>query len=104
MPFLDLPLEILPEIFSHVVKPQHLASLCLVNNSFRTFAVYKLYDRISIYSWHKEGKTKACASRNNLKSLVLNNVLSYQVIKLFDTLSHYPYLALLVSRLGKPPT
>ena len=60
MVFLDLPLEILPEIFNHVVKPQHLASLCLVNNSFRTFAVCKLYERVSIYSWHKEGKTKAC--------------------------------------------
>ncbi|KAF8816309.1 hypothetical protein BYT27DRAFT_7184152 [Phlegmacium glaucopus] len=79
MLFLDLPLEILPEILSHIVKTQHLASLCLVNSAFRTFAVSQLYEKVSIYSWHKEGKTK--------------------VIKLFDTLSRYPYLALLVFRL-----
>jgi len=66
MLFLDLPLEILPEIFSHITKPQHLASLCLVNNSFRTFAVPKLYERVSVYSWHKEGKAKACNRTNNL--------------------------------------
>ena len=70
MVFLDLPLDILPEIFNHIVKPQHLASLCLVNNSFRTFAVCKLYERVFIYSWHKEGKTKACA-----RSLALNTIL-----------------------------
>lgn len=58
--FLDLlPLEILLEIVSHIVKPQHLACLCLVNNSFRTFAVCKLYERVSIFSWHKEAKVKA---------------------------------------------
>ena len=71
MVFLDLPLDILPEIFSHIVKPQHLASLCLVNNSFRTFAVCKLYESVSIFSWNKEGKTKACARR-----LDMNNLLS----------------------------
>jgi hypothetical protein len=98
MAFLDLPLEILPEIFGHIVKPEHFATLCLVNNSFRTFAVCKLYERVSIYSWHKDGKTKAC-----VQSLALNSILSHltQAIKLFDTLSHYPYLALLVYRLGK---
>lgn len=98
MVFLDLPLEILPEIFSHTVKSQDLASLCLVNKCFRAFAVSRLYERVSIYSWHKDGKSKAC-SKNNLKSLVLNNIL--QVIKLFGTFSHYPHLALLVFCLGK---
>ena len=72
MVFQDLPLEILPEIFNHIVKPQHLASLCLVNNSFRTFAVRRLYERVFIYSWHKEGKTKVCA-----RNLALNSILSH---------------------------
>ena len=54
----DLPIEVLPEILQFVVKPQHLVSMCLANKTFRTFAVERLYERISIYSWHKEGKTK----------------------------------------------
>ena len=103
MVFLDLPLEILPEIFSHIVKPQHLAYLCLVNNSFRTFAVSKLYERVSIYSWHKEGKSKVYIPQ---KLLFLINPSHHphfsQVIKLFGTLSRCPHLALLVFRLGKP--
>ncbi|KIM41347.1 hypothetical protein M413DRAFT_146971 [Hebeloma cylindrosporum] len=73
MLFLDLPLEILPEILEYVVKPQHLATVCLVNKTFNPFATRRLYERISIYSWHKEGKVK--------------------VIKLFDTLSRNPHLA-----------
>lgn len=56
----DLPIEILPEIIDHVAKPQHLAHLCLVNKAFHRFAVEKLYERIYIYSWHREGKAKAC--------------------------------------------
>jgi len=58
MLFVDLPLEILPEILEYVVKPQHLAATCLVNKTFNPFATTRLYGRISIYSWHKEGKTK----------------------------------------------
>ena len=58
MLFLDLPLEILPEILEYVVKPQHLAATCLVNKTFNLFATQRLYERISIYSWHKEGKAK----------------------------------------------
>ena len=59
MEFPYLPLEILSEIskFSHIVMPHHLASLCLVNNTFRTFAVCELYKEVS---WHKEETTKAC--------------------------------------------
>ncbi|PPR07496.1 hypothetical protein CVT26_013465 [Gymnopilus dilepis] len=79
MQFLDLPIELLPEILKYVVKPQHLASACLVNKAFRTFATTRLYERIFIYSWHKEGKAK--------------------VVKLFDTLSRRPYLASLLRRL-----
>ncbi|KAF8902526.1 hypothetical protein CPB84DRAFT_1814867 [Gymnopilus junonius] len=79
MLFLDLPIELLPEILEHVIKPQHLASACLVDKTFRSFATPRLYDRISIYSWHREGKVK--------------------VIKLFDTLSRHPYLANLLHKL-----
>ncbi|KAF9484062.1 hypothetical protein BDN70DRAFT_872961 [Pholiota conissans] len=73
MQFLDFPIEILPEIIDHLAKPQHLAHLCLVNKTFRPFATSQLYQKVYIYSWHREGKTK--------------------VIKLFDTLSRYAYLA-----------
>ena len=73
MLFLDLPLEILPEIFSHIVNTQHLAFLCLVNNSFRKFAVNELYERISIsYTRDKRGQTKAC-----VRSFILDNILSH---------------------------
>ncbi len=58
--FNDLPVELLPLIVQHVVKPSQLAALCLVNKSFYTFAVLLLYERVFIYAWHKEGKAKAC--------------------------------------------
>ncbi|KAF8173723.1 hypothetical protein BJ912DRAFT_991755 [Pholiota molesta] len=80
MSFLDLPIEILPEVIEHVLKPQHLAQLCLVNKTFRAFATPRLYERIYIYSWHREGNPKL-------------------VIKLFDTLSRYVYLASYLRRL-----
>ncbi|KDR77013.1 hypothetical protein GALMADRAFT_225165 [Galerina marginata CBS 339.88] len=76
MLFLDLPVEILPEILHHVIKPQHLRAMCMVNQTFRSFATPRLYERVSIYSWHKDGKVK--------------------VIKLFDTLSRSAYLASLL--------
>ncbi|OSD01016.1 hypothetical protein PYCCODRAFT_1370033 [Trametes coccinea BRFM310] len=77
--FQDLPVELLPLVLQHVVRPSHLAALCLVNKSFYTFAVPLLYERVFIYAWHKEGKAK--------------------VIKLFRTLADYPHLAQLVQRL-----
>ncbi|KAI9060041.1 hypothetical protein FKP32DRAFT_1613869 [Trametes sanguinea] len=77
--FQDLPVELLPLVLQHVVRPSHLAALCLVNKSFYTFAVPLLYERVFIYAWHKEGKTK--------------------VIKLFRTLADYPHLAVLVQQL-----
>lgn len=58
MSFLGLPIEILPEIVDHIVKPQHLARVCLVNKAFNIFASEKLYARIYIYSWHRESKIK----------------------------------------------
>ncbi|KAK0451597.1 hypothetical protein EV421DRAFT_1702856 [Armillaria borealis] len=79
MHFLDLPLDILPLVLSHLQNTQHLALTCCVNKTFYQFAAPRLYERISIYSWHKHGKTK--------------------VIQLFGTLSRYPHLARYVRRL-----
>ncbi|KAM5546113.1 hypothetical protein V8D89_000239 [Ganoderma adspersum] len=77
--FIDLPVELLPIVVQHIVRPSHLAAVCLVNQSFYTFAVPLLYERIFIYAWHKEGKAK--------------------VLKLFRTLADYPHLAKLVQQL-----
>ncbi|KAG1719184.1 hypothetical protein EDB19DRAFT_1787029 [Suillus lakei] len=77
--FVDIPLELLPIIFDSVIRAQHLAFLCLVNKSFNEFAVPRLYQRVYIYSWHKEAKSK--------------------VVLLFQTLSSCPRLAHYVSRL-----
>ncbi|KII93204.1 hypothetical protein PLICRDRAFT_151711 [Plicaturopsis crispa FD-325 SS-3] len=77
--FLDLPVELLPLIFRHILKSQHLASTCLVNKSFHTFATPLLYERAYIFAWHKNGKSK--------------------VIKLFRTLCKCPQLARYIRRL-----
>ncbi|KAI0357708.1 hypothetical protein OH77DRAFT_1494614 [Trametes cingulata] len=77
--FEDLPVELLPLIMQHVVRPSHLATLCLVNKTFYGFAVPLLYERVFIYAWHREGKAK--------------------VVKLFRTLAEYPHLAKLVQQL-----
>ncbi|KAK0205246.1 hypothetical protein DFS33DRAFT_1326848 [Desarmillaria ectypa] len=79
MHFLDLPLDILPLVLCHLQNTHHLALTCRVNKIFYQFAAPILYERISIYSWHKHGKTK--------------------VIQLFGTLSRYPRLAQYVRRL-----
>ncbi|KAH6912627.1 hypothetical protein BKA70DRAFT_1097619 [Coprinopsis sp. MPI-PUGE-AT-0042] len=79
MSFLDLPIEILPLILSSLVKPQHLVHVCLVSQTFSAHATPQLYNRISIYSWHKQGKVK--------------------VLKLFRTLSECSHLAHHVRRL-----
>src|SRR6266542_1517301 len=76
---MELPVDLLPEILSFIAKPAHLASTCLVNNTFHNFSVRLLYDRIAIYSWHENGKKRA--------------------IKLFTTLACYPELARLVHHL-----
>ncbi|EAU85752.2 hypothetical protein CC1G_04969 [Coprinopsis cinerea okayama7 len=77
--FLDLPVEILPLILAYLPKPQHLANASLVNSTFKSFAIPRLYSRVSIYSWHKGGKVK--------------------VLNLFTTLATYPHLAKHVRRL-----
>ena len=56
--FNDLPLELLPMVVQHLIRPSHLAALCLVNQLFYTFTVPLLYERVFIYAWHREGKAK----------------------------------------------
>ncbi|KAJ3988777.1 hypothetical protein F5890DRAFT_1402401 [Lentinula detonsa] len=77
--FIDLPLDLLPVILHHLALPQHFHKICLVNKIFNRFATPKLYERISVYSWHKHGKEK--------------------VILLFLSLSRYPHVAQHVRRL-----
>ncbi|KAJ6471147.1 hypothetical protein C8R47DRAFT_1054609 [Mycena vitilis] len=79
MEFLDLPLELLSQILSHLAKPQHLAYACRVNKAFHLFGVSRLYERAAIYSWHKHAKAR--------------------VVCLFTTLARYPHLAKYVLRL-----
>ncbi|KAL4071711.1 hypothetical protein J3A83DRAFT_4358163 [Scleroderma citrinum] len=43
--FLDIPVELLPIIFSFVLKPHYLTVLCLVNKTFNVFATPVLYGR-----------------------------------------------------------
>ncbi|KAJ7246099.1 hypothetical protein B0H12DRAFT_1187360 [Mycena haematopus] len=79
MEFLDLPLELLSQILVHLPRVQHLAAACRVNKTFYDFGVSRLYERASIYSWHKNAKVK--------------------VVCLFKTLADYPHLAKYVLRL-----
>jgi hypothetical protein len=58
MEFVHLPLELLTQILSHFVKAQHLAHACRVNKAFYEFGIPRLYERASIYSWHKHAKMK----------------------------------------------
>ena len=59
--FNDLPVELLPLVVRNVVRPSHLARLCLINKSFHVFAVEHLYEAVYIYSWHKEWREKVRA-------------------------------------------
>ena len=56
--FLDLPVELLPLILQYIIRPSHIAALCLVNRYFHAFAIPQLYERAFIYAWHTDGKTK----------------------------------------------
>ncbi|KAI0684903.1 hypothetical protein BC835DRAFT_588106 [Cytidiella melzeri] len=78
--FSSLPIELLSNILQHVIRPSHLATLCLVNNAFYSFSAPVLYHRAFIYAWHKDGKLK--------------------VVKLFRTLSEHPELAKYVEQLS----
>ncbi|KAF8485575.1 hypothetical protein JB92DRAFT_3025887 [Gautieria morchelliformis] len=77
--FLDLPVELLPVILRHIVKPHHLTLCCLVNKAFSVFTIPQLYERIHIYAWYKHGKAK--------------------VFNLFRTLAERPDLAKWVKKL-----
>ncbi|KAF5326254.1 hypothetical protein D9611_000472 [Ephemerocybe angulata] len=77
--FLELPIDILPVILRFVVKSSHLAAGALVDKTWNEFATPRLYERVSIFSWHKDAKTK--------------------VLLLFKTLSTCPHLAKHVRRL-----
>ncbi|KAH8997913.1 hypothetical protein EDB92DRAFT_1792366 [Lactarius akahatsu] len=77
--FSDLPLDLLPLIVANLLDPVDVASLCLVNHTFRTFSVPKLYERISIYAWQRSSKLR--------------------VTQLFRTLAEHPNLACLVRQL-----
>ncbi|KAL5497830.1 hypothetical protein ACEPAH_2761 [Sanghuangporus vaninii] len=79
MLFVDLPVELLPLIIQHVLRPSHLVQLCLVNKDFHESTVPVLYERPAIYAWHREAKNRAT--------------------QLFRTLCNCPKLARYVRRL-----
>ena len=60
--FEDLPVELLPLIVVHLLKPGHLSSLCLVSRTFHLASVPELYKRIAIFPWHKSSKSRVCGS------------------------------------------
>ena len=59
--FLDIPVDLLPLILQHLVRPNHLAASRLVNSSFGTFAVPFLFEQIFIFAWHKDAKIRVIA-------------------------------------------
>lgn len=63
--FLDLPLEILPFILQHIVRPNYLTQLSLVNSHFHEFATPLLYRRAFVYAWHREAKAKVNWARQS---------------------------------------
>lgn len=54
--FNDLPLDVLPGIVQNIVLPRSLASLCLVNKTFRKFTQPFLYHTIAVLPWHHKEK------------------------------------------------
>lgn len=76
---LDIPLELLVDIFNFVLKPHQIAVLCLVNKVFNQFATPFLYRHIYIFPWYKDSKSK--------------------VLSLFRTLAECSYLAVYVQTL-----
>ena len=95
---MDLPLEILPEIFSHIVMPRHLASLYLVNNAFRTLPCV---NSTSKFQYTPGIKKKQLRHVSFWLPWIASYLVSQALNLFFNTLSHYPYLALLVRHIGK---
>lgn len=54
--FHDLPVDILTIVLGFLVKPNHLASAAKVNKIWNEFVTPRLYERVSIFSWHKQSK------------------------------------------------
>ncbi|KAL1745977.1 hypothetical protein HDZ31DRAFT_35190 [Schizophyllum fasciatum] len=75
----DIPAELCEEIFSHLIKAAHLASVARVCKVFHDYAMPILYEQIYIYHWHGDSKAR--------------------VVKLFNTLSKFPQLAAYLRKL-----
>lgn len=110
--FLDLPLELLPLIIQHLVRPSHIAAVCLVNRTFYDFMISHLYKRVFVYAWHKEAKLRVCHhlyircalySRpcECIAGVFTSTNFRIEVIKLFTTLAEHPHLAQHVDQLGE---
>lgn len=96
--FVDLPIDLLPIILRHIVRPNHLAANRLVNRSFDAFAAPRLFEEILIFAWHKDAKSRV----NDFLFLEYNQrIHCMQIIQLFRTLADCPQLAKWVKRLGK---
>lgn len=54
--FQELPIDILAVILGFLLKSSHLASAAKVNKTWNEFVTPRLYERISVFSWHKEWK------------------------------------------------
>ncbi|KAF5389672.1 hypothetical protein D9757_004129 [Collybiopsis confluens] len=96
-PLKDLPLDLFPVIVHHVPH-RELRSLCLANKWLYQFANPKLYERISVYAWHKHSKEKARKLSISLRSESASSS-ALQIILLFLTLSQHPHLAEHVQKL-----
>lgn len=95
--FTDLPLEIVPLVVRHLLRPQHLAWVCLVSKSFHAYSAPLLYERVSIFAWYKEAKIKASQLDSDSRDALTCHT---QAAKLFYTLSSSPHLARYVRIMG----
>jgi len=91
--FLDLPVDLLPLILQHLVRPTHIAQVCLVNKDFYTFSVRQLYRRVFIYAWHTNVKIKFVKL---FQTLATSSVLAQYVEEL--TIRDFPRALLLGER------
>ena len=68
----NLPVELIPLILQHLIKPQHLALCCRVSKLFHELAMPLLYERAFIYAWYKEGKQRVGAAEIFAQSLLIS--------------------------------
>lgn len=61
--FSDIPAEIIAIIARQLLRPHYLANVSQVNRPFHAYATPLLYERTSIFAWHRESKKKASNSR-----------------------------------------